>query len=74
MYIKIKAFPSSKKESLIKKSNDKFLIHTKEPAERNLANMRIVLLIAEYFKVPTRKVRIISGYHSRSKIVSVDAE
>jgi len=74
MYIKVKAFPLSKKESVIKKSEDKFFVHIKDPAERNLANRRITVLLAEYFKISKGKVRIISGYHSPSKIVSVDVE
>jgi len=72
MYIKVKAFPSSKKESLIKETDDRFIIHIKEPSKRNLANKRIILLLAEYFKISKGKVRIISGHHSPSKIVSID--
>ncbi len=74
MYIKVKATPASKKVFFEKKSDDTFSIHVKEPAERNLANKKIIILIAEYFNVPTGKVRIISGHRSRSKILSLEIE
>jgi uncharacterized protein (TIGR00251 family) len=70
MYIHVKAMPGAKKEQVVKKSDSHFLVSVKEPAERGLANKRILELISSYFK--TKKVRIISGYNSRSKLLSVD--
>ncbi len=74
MYIKVKAVPASKKECFEKQSEDTFSVHVKEPAERNLANKRIVLLISEHFGALRGKVRIVSGHRSRNKILSVDVE
>jgi len=64
--------PCKEFKSLIKETDDRFIIHIKEPSKRNLANKRIILLLAEYFKISKGKVRIISGHHSPSKIVSID--
>lgn len=74
MYIKVKAVPLSKKESIKKVSVDTFVICVKEPAERNLANKRIVEVIAGEFMASPRKIRIISGHRSKSKILSIDIE
>jgi uncharacterized protein YggU (UPF0235/DUF167 family) len=74
MFIKVKAFPNSKKESVVKESDDKFSVFVKDPAERNLANKRIVYLLSRYFEIPVGKVRIINGHRSSSKILSVDNE
>jgi uncharacterized protein (TIGR00251 family) len=71
MYIKVKASTGAKKEKFLKKSADHFEISVKEPAERNLANKRIIELVREYFKV-YNNVKIISGHHSPSKIISLD--
>ncbi len=71
MYIKIKVTTEAKKERIIKKSSDHFDISVKEPAERNLANKKIVKLLRDYFKVYNREVRIVSGHHSPSKIISI---
>lgn len=72
MYIKVKATPGAKKESVLQKSTDTLEIKVREPAERNLANRRILELVARHFGVTTGKVRMVSGHHSQSKILSVD--
>ncbi|MFM2357797.1 MAG: hypothetical protein RJA61_534 [Candidatus Parcubacteria bacterium] len=74
MYIKIRVEPGSKKETFEKESEDHFKIAVKEKAERNMANKRILLLIARHFGVVVGKVRIISGHHSPSKIIAIDIE
>jgi len=71
MFIKIKAHTGSKKENVIKKSNDAFEVFVKEKPERNLANKRILELIALKLKVPKDKVKIITGHHWSSKILEV---
>ena len=71
MYIKIKVTTDAKKEKLVKKSEDHFEISVKEPAERNLANKKIIELLRDYFKV-YNSVKIVSGHHSPSKIISLD--
>jgi len=72
MYIRVKAIPGSKKESLVVLKQDHLQISVKEPAERNLANMRILELVARHCGVPVGKVKILSGHQSRSKLLSVD--
>ena len=72
MYIKVKATPNTKKESLQEKKEDSFLISVKEPARKNLANKRILELVAEHFEVPVDTVRIVSGHHSPSKLIYID--
>lgn len=56
----------------MQKTKDHFEVSVRELAERNLANRRIIELVARRFKLPVGKVRIISGHHSPSKILSVD--
>ena len=72
MYIKIRVTPDAKVEKFAQKTKDHFTISVREPAERNLANGRVLELVARHFKLPVGKVRIISGHHSPSKILNVD--
>ncbi len=72
MYIKVKAIVGAKKEKIIKKSEDRFEISVKEPAERNLANKKILELVRDYFKVYNGNIKIVSGHRSPSKIISID--
>lgn len=74
MYIKVKVAPGSKVEKMTQKSKDHFELLVREEAERNMANRRVIELIAIHYKIPTGKVRIVNGHHSGSKILSVDIE
>jgi hypothetical protein len=71
MHIKVKVSTGAKIEKIVKKSDDSFEIKVKEPAERGLANKRVLELLREAFK-GYNKIRIISGHHSKSKIISIN--
>ena len=71
MYIRVKAFPKSKKESLNQSSQGRFEIRIKEKAERNMANQRIIEILAEHFGVDEKDVRIVNGHHHQSKLISI---
>ncbi|MEK7511180.1 MAG: DUF167 family protein [Patescibacteria group bacterium] len=72
MYIKVTAHPGSRKESIEEAGDRSFTITVREPAERNLANIRIRELLALRFSVPVSAVRILTGHRSRSKMISID--
>jgi uncharacterized protein YggU (UPF0235/DUF167 family) len=71
MYIKVRVQAAAHKETITKKSDDHYDIAVREPAERNLANGRICEIIAGLYGVNIKAVRIISGHHSPSKILSI---
>lgn len=72
MYLHLKVKTEAKREEVRQVSADHYEISVREPAERNLANKRIIELLNELF--PNRQVRIINGYHSPSKLISIDDE
>ena len=72
MYIKVAVQAGARKESIQKISADHFKISVREKAERNMANKRILELIANHFKIPTKKVRIINGHHHPHKLLIVE--
>jgi uncharacterized protein YggU (UPF0235/DUF167 family) len=71
MYIKVRVKTGSKKEIVKKVSEDHFEVSVREKAERNLANTRVREIIAEQVGLTVRKVKIIKGHHSPSKILSI---
>lgn len=71
MYIKVKVFPDQKKESFVETAPLRFEARVKALAERNLANEAVLELVARHFSVPVGKVRMVSGHHSPSKILSI---
>lgn len=70
MYLKIKVIPDAKQEKIEQLKNDEYRVWVKAPAENNLANSRILEIFCEKF--PATSIRIISGHHSPSKIVSIN--
>lgn len=71
MYVKVRVIAGAKKETVEEVSAGHFKISVREPAERNLANRRIVELVAAHYKLSPKQVRIISGHTSPSKILSI---
>ena len=72
MYIKVKVFPKSKKEDIKQIGQNRFEIKVKEKAERNLANNKVLEIIAAYFKVHKKEVKIINGHHQSSKMLKIN--
>lgn len=72
MYIKVRVTAGAKKEAVTKVSKSSYKMSVKQPAERNLANVRVIELMASHLKVPAKTVRIINGHHSPSKLLSVE--
>jgi len=71
MYIKVKVIPASKKESVVKKGEDRYTIAVREKAEQNRANKRMLELLAQELNTPLGNIRIINGHHSPSKLLSI---
>ncbi len=69
MYLKLKVLVDAKEEKVEKISNDSWHIWVTFPAENNLANNRVLEIIRNEYR--NRSVRIVSGHHSPSKIISI---
>ncbi|MBI2108669.1 MAG: DUF167 domain-containing protein [Parcubacteria group bacterium] len=72
MYVKVRATPGAKKESVEKISDTLFEIKVKERPQKNAANKRIVELVARHFCVSLGKVRIVNGHHHPSKLIYIE--
>lgn len=72
-YIHIKVSAGARQESFKKIKEDHFAVSVKEKAERNLANARVLELVAEHFKIPVSKVRIVNGHRHPSKLLMLDS-
>lgn len=69
MYLKLKVVVDAKTQKVEKIDEDSWRICVKVPAENNAANNKVLELIRDEF--PNCSVRIVSGHHSPSKIVSI---
>jgi uncharacterized protein YggU (UPF0235/DUF167 family) len=61
MFIKVKVFPDSKKDEIIKKADDRFEIKVKEKAKNGLANKKVIEILSKYLNVPEEKLILIRG-------------
>ncbi len=73
MYIKINVMASSRKQSIKKISETHFEISIREPAKQNMANRQIMEIMRKQF-APRSIIKIVSGHHSASKIISVETK
>ena len=71
MIIKIKVYPHSGREEIVKLSEDSYKVYLKKPAEDNKANTELLKLLRRHFKV---EIKIIKGLTSRDKIVKIGTD
>ena len=71
MYIKVKVITGAKKDSVLEKSKDNFIVSVKEPKERGLANKKMLELVGKHAK-GKGIIKIVSGHHSPGKIISIE--
>ena len=71
MRINVKARPNSREEKVEKISNTEFVVSVKEPPVQGKANRAIINALAVYFGIASARIKIVSGYTSRQKVVEI---
>lgn len=71
MLIRVRVKTKAKKESVRKLSEGQFEVSVREKPELNMANKRMLELVAEHLGLPASKLRLIKGQHRPSKLLSV---
>ncbi len=71
MKIFVKAKPNSREEKVEKIDEQNYIVCVKEPPEKGKANDAIRNALAVYFKIASSRVKIVSGYSSRSKTIEI---
>jgi len=72
MKITVKANPDSYNDKVEKISETRFAVETREPPINGRANQAIIRLLADYFKIPAYKIRLIKGAREKSKIFEIN--
>jgi uncharacterized protein (TIGR00251 family) len=70
MKIQVKVKPNSRSEE-VSREGDSFIVRVKEPPREGKANQAVIRLLAEHFGVPKSRVRILSGFRSKNKVIEV---
>lgn len=71
MRINIKAKPGDREEKIEKIDDLNYIVSVKELPIKGRANDAIRNALAVYFKIGSSRVKIISGYSSRNKIIEI---
>ena len=70
MKIQVKVKPNSKSEGVTQEEYN-FIVKVKEPPKEGRANQAVIKLLAQHFGVAESRVRILSGFKSKNKIIEV---
>ena len=71
MRINIKAKPNSKEEKVERVDENNYVVSVKEPPIKGKANGAIKNALAIYFRIASSRIKIVSGYSSRNKIIEI---
>ncbi len=71
MYLKVIVIAGARKENIENVKDGVLQISVREPASGNHANTRVREIIANRVGVSLSQVRILTGHHSRSKMISI---
>jgi len=71
MLIKVKIYSNSKKEGIIKKSEDNFEVRVKAKPLQGQANKEAIRVLAEYFEIQESNIRLIKGFRHTNKVFSI---
>lgn len=71
MIINVKVKPNSKEEKIEKVSEKEYIIHVREPAENNKANVRVINLLSKELNAPHKTIKI-KNPTSRNKLIEVN--
>ena len=71
-HLRVIVTAGARREVVEEKKNGTVYIKVKEPAEANKANHRVRSIIAERVGVAVANVRILTGHHSKSKLLSIN--
>lgn len=71
MYIHVRVLADAKKERVENVGENRWRVDVTEPAKQNLANRRVVELLAAQYHTTPGRIKIVSGHRSPSKILSL---
>jgi len=72
MEITVKVIPKSSRQKVAEESKDSYKVWVHSPPEKGKANKEVIKLLAKHLNIPTNRIKILRGEHSRNKVFSLD--
>ena len=69
----VKVIPNAKKNDITDQGSQ-LIVRVTAPPVGGKANKTVIMLLAEYFKVKKRSIRIVQGEKNRKKIIEIDTD
>ncbi len=69
--IKVKVFPNSRKQEIIIKSDNEFIVKVRAKPKQGQANKELITVLASYLKIPKSEMKLIKGAKQRNKIIEI---
>lgn len=73
MDLNLRIIPNAKKAAVIILTEKSYKVKVDAPASSGKANVRLIEILSDYFKIPKSKIKIKSGRSSRNKIVQIES-
>lgn len=70
MIINIKVISKAKRD-LVKQTRSGLKVYVTSPPEKGRANVAVVNLLSDFLKVKKYHINIISGQHSKNKVIEI---
>ena len=71
MRYSVQVKPGSKREEVVRLSDDSLLVRTHARAHDGEANSAVIKLLAEHFRVSKSSISIIRGVKSKNKMIDI---
>ncbi len=72
MKIFVKVKPNSKTDIVERINDNQIDVSVKEPPVQGRANQAVIRVLAKYFNVIPGRIKILSGWSSRNKIIEIN--
>lgn len=71
-HIKVRVFTDSSLEVVTRSDDNTFRVFLREPAKQGLANKRLLKVLHGSLEPKPRRLRIVTGEHSPSKVIAIE--
>jgi hypothetical protein len=68
----VRAHPGSREAKVEKLGEGEYKVYVLAPPEKGEANREVVAALADYFRLPASRLRIIRGEKSRVKLIALE--
>lgn len=72
MKIFVKAKPNAREQRIQKFGEAHFVVAVQESPFKGKANQAIIRALAEHFKIPAFKIKLVRGFKEKNKIFEID--